>query len=910
MRPTHRGRGLVACGIALLVAGFPTGAAAAAPAAARSPAPTWTWFEAEDAPESGNDELSGGGMIWVAPGGAIRKSVRIPADGTYSLWIRKFWNPQSIRWRIGADAGPREVRESTLSDLLILDGDPGRRVGWFNAGTVSLAAGEHRFQVEPLPDETRTTAYDCFLLTSAGFVPRGKLKPGEKAVLDQPGWFAFEPDPDPFTDSPLDLRHLNENSAGDDGFIRVRDEEFVHEKSGRPARFWAVNVGMGFVASAPGDLAIFARGMAKRGVNMVRVHGPIYATEGPRFGTVDTRRIAQLHAFAAALKREGIYTALSIYFPLWVAPGPDHPDFPGYTRGQHPFGLPYFSAAFQRLYREWWRALLVPVNPATGLAFKDDPAIAFAEMINEDSTLFWTFNPADPTRSNLPEPQRALLERRFGDWLRKRHPAQPSLAAIRDEVWQGTASPQDQLEAGRVGIRPLWEIFNRRTPRDRDTARFLTELMTDFHRETRDFLKQELGYRGLVYGSNWKTASPRYLDPLDKHANAVGDFFDRHGYLGGLHEGPNAAWNLETRQRYDDRSALLFRRPGGTGDDFDNPVFDLIYNGRPSVITEINWPLPNRFRADMVPFGACYGAVQGTDGIFWFAAGSPAWDGLPGKFSIQTPTVLGQFPAAALIYRRGLVKTAPRVVDLAVSVKSLLDLEGTPVPAPQNFDALRGQDIPPGGMLTNASAIDSLAFLVGRVGLDLVESGATRSHVVELSPWLDRTARKVQSHGRDLELDWGLGLLSLRAGSAQGAAGFLRAAGSRELPDLIVASPLEYGAILVVSLDDEPLGRSRRMLVQVASEEQPWRWATDAPTGPRTITHRGTGPLLVRNFAGTVRFRRAATERWVATPLDYNGYPEGPGIALDAEHPLELLPATPYYLVQPEADRALPARTP
>ena len=44
----------------------------------------------------------------------------------------------------------------------------------------------------------------------------------------------------------------------------------------------------------------------------------------------------------------------------------------------------------------------------------------------------------------------------------------------------------------------------------------------------------------------------------------------------------------------------IFRTADGAGDDFGNPLFDLIYQRRPSTITEVNWPLPNRYRADMI----------------------------------------------------------------------------------------------------------------------------------------------------------------------------------------------------------------------------------------------------------------------------------------------------------------------
>ncbi|MBK9140398.1 MAG: hypothetical protein IPM17_16830 [Verrucomicrobia bacterium] len=866
-------------------------------AAEVEPAPAtkgWVWFEAETAGGETGPELSANAMIWVGPGASVQRNVSIPAAGNYQLWVRKFWNPQAFRWRVGAADTWKESREQSLTDLVLLGGNPGRRVGWANVGTVTLQPGAHTFRLEVLPGDANTTAYDCFLLTREPFTPRGKLKPDEKQQIAQPGWFAFQPDPDPFSFSPIDLRSLNEREAGERGFIRAQGEDFVHEKTGEPARFWAVNVGMDFAARAKSELDTFARAMAKRGVNLVRVHGPIYTGSGPDFGRVNTNRVAQLHYFVRALKREGIYTSLSIYFPLWVRLGPENTDFPGYSGGQHPFALLYFNPAFQQLYREWWRYLLTTPNPHTGLALKDDPAVALAEMYNEDSTLFWTFNP-DAANSNLPAPQRALLEKRFGDWLLAKYPGQ-TLAQIRASRWGNVTSPHDDFAAGRVGFRGLWSVFNDRNRRDQETARFLTELMLDFHRATYAYLKSDLGFRGLVYCSNWKTASDKYLDPLDKYANSVADCFDRHGYFGGLHEGANAAWNIEPNQTYDDRSALKFRSADGAREDFSNPIFDLIHQRQPSIITEINWPLPNRYRADMILAGAAYGALQGSDALCWFAAGATTWDSLPGKFSVQTPVVLGQFPGAALLYRRGLVKTGPRVVDLQLAVDDLYALKGTPLPAPQNFDQLRGDDVPPGGIITNASAIDSLAFLVGRVGADFITNGPPQSQITDLSPFVDRPAKRVRSHTGELEWDWGLGRLTINAPAAQGVAGFLAGGGRVELSGLSIESPLEYGEVLLVALDEKPIGESARLLLQVASEELPYQWATSPATGRRTITHRGAPPLMVRDFAGTVTLKRSDAASLTVTPLDFNGYrlPGNP----DRADAFTLRPDAGYYLIE------------
>lgn len=867
---------------------------AAVSIAAPPSGPKWVWFEAEGSfGGESNVALSADRMTWVGPDGSVQKSVNIPSAGDYTLWVRKFWNPQAIRWRVGTGDW-QEVRSASLTDLILLDGNAGRRVGWFNAGSAALVAGTQNFRLEVLTGDSNTTAYDCFLLTREGFTPRGKLKPDEGSGVAEPGWFAFEPASDPLTYSPIDLRFLNERLAGEHGFIRTRGPDFIHEGTGEAVRFWAVNVGLGFVNSADADLDLFARAMAKRGVNLVRIHGAAYEDSGANFGQVKPELVARVHYFIHALKREGIYSSLSIYFPLWVTLGPENTDFPGYN-GQHPFALPYFSEPFQPLYQNWWRGLLEPINPHTGIALKDDPAVAMLEMINEDSTLFWTFDPNEGASGNIPDPQRAILEKRFGDWLLAKYPG-VTLSQIRNVRWQGLATSQDDFAAGRVGFRPLWNIANERRPRDRDTAQFLTELMKDWHTAIYHFLKQDLGSRALVYCSNWKTASEQYLDPLDKYANSVGDFFDRHGYFGGRHEGNNASWNIEPGQRYDDRAAVKFRNAAGTGDDFGNPLWDLGYNDRPSTITEINWPLPNRYRADMVVLGAAYGALQGSDAIFWFAAGEPTWQGLPGKFAIQTPGVLGQFPATALIYRQGLVRTGQRVVDIDLGVDDLYALKGTPLPAPQNFDSLRGNDVPPGATLTNVSVIDSLAFLVGGVNVNFIENGTPQSQVRDLSPYIDRPAKRVVSETGELRWDWDAGLVTLNAPAAQGATGFLGAAGSIQLDRLEIESPLEYGSVVLVAMDGKPIAESARLLLQVASEEKPWQWETETATGLRTITNRGTVPLLVREMAGTVRLKRADAASLTVTPLDANGYRVGPPINGAAE--ITLLPDRLYYLVE------------
>ena len=93
------------------------------------------------------------------------------------------------------------------------------------------------------------------------------------------------------------------------------------------------------------------------------------------------------------MKAEGIYSHFSIYFPLWLKPKPETPWLTGYDGRKPPFAALFFNTDFQKLYREWWKALLLTPDPSTGTRLIDDPAVAGLEIINEDSYLFWTFNP-------------------------------------------------------------------------------------------------------------------------------------------------------------------------------------------------------------------------------------------------------------------------------------------------------------------------------------------------------------------------------------------------------------------------------------------------------------------------------------------------------------------------------------
>jgi hypothetical protein len=324
---------------------------------------------------------------------------------------------------------------------------------------------------------------------------------------------------------------------------------------------------------------------------------------------------------------------------------------------------------------------------------------------------------------------------------------------------------------------------------------------------------------------------------------------------------------------------------------------DMRYNNLPSTITEIGWLMPNQFRAEFPLLAAAYGLLQGSDGFFFFVNDQVGWEAPLGKFTIASPVTQGQFPATALIYRKGLLKAGKAVVNLSLKVNDLLQLRGAPIPAPQNLDAFRAKDIPPGQTLETdkVDSFDPLAFLVGKVNVNFT-TDAQPSQVTELSSYIDRTAKTVRSSTGELLWNYDKGLVTVNAPQVQAVTGFLQPAGTLELNDVTIASQMPYGTIILVALDNQPIAVSRRLLLQVMSEEQNLGWQTSGEP-PKTIQSIGSAPILVRTLSGDITFKRSDAKTLKVTALDANGKPIA---TIGNAKQFQVLPDQFYYLIQSE----------
>jgi hypothetical protein len=862
--------------------------------AAESTFPASTWLAPANDRE--RDALSGGGWLTraeaSAEGPSAAYAIEVPEAGRYDLWVRAF-GATAMRWRF--DGGEWQTFDGGQGvGRLALDirGDRYLAAAWFRVGAADLRSGAHRFEFALADAPKPATGLDAFLLIRAAFHPRGARPPGGKYGRAPDGWFPFEPDRDGFAPSPLDLSHLNEAEAGSRGRVTRRGDRLVFEKTGEEVRFWGVTACSPVWMMDPADMDYLARRLAKHGVNAVRLHA------APYYETGDGPQTRGIHALVAALKRRGIYVGIN-----WYCSACNHASaawgVPALEEGKFPFGHHFFHEPTLERYRSWGRNLLAARNPHTGLSLAEDPAVAFVELIDEDNLFFYTFAPERMNPATRPE-----LERRFGNWAARRYGSVEKAL----DAWGTGPAPKYAADASAEGRLALysaallggadWAAAQRNPRRAGDQLRFMVELSREFYAGMRDWLRRETGYAGLVVGTNWKTADERVLGPLDKYADMTLDLTARNTYFADP-TGPTRFHPWNVGMAYRDASLLLAPEQGLT--------MHVQYNDWPHLMTEGGYSMPNRFRTEEPLLMASCASLQGIDGLFPFVVeGDTAL--MMNKWPIQTAATMGQYPAAALIYRLGYAAEAPVVVREALRLDDLYAFRGAAGSQPLGLDDIQSRHVPEGADVERASGeIDPLAFYVGRVVRDVAENPGPPVLAREALAGIDRAAKTVRSATGEVRLDYGRGLLTLDSARAQGAAGFLAAAGAIELGVLRIASGNEYGAVVLVSLDGQPLDRSRRMLLQAMTEERNFGWETKpvrvplgkgggTPEDALEITDLGGPPIVVRDIAGDVRLRRSDAAALQVTALDFNGSPLAPAGTADG---FRLRRDALYYVVEP-----------
>ena len=744
-------------------------------------------------------------------------------SGSYNFWARMnpvadpkaSYNLNGVGWQ------QIDFSSSTDRRNLARDGKPDMRyIAWIKIGKVDLKQGSNTLKFKFSSPNNNFGSLDCFYLTTTTYSPLGKRKPGSGGSgsdADE-GMWAFEPDFDAFSDkSLLDLSYLNTPIKNSNPFITInKDGDFMN--GSKPIRFWALNAyaqnNMDFE-----ELKRHGHWLAKRGVNMVRWHGHVATDtikEDTKLEDVNKQALDDSFKLVAAMKANGIYTCLSPYWGSHTKKkaswGLDHIDNDNLS------AVVFWDSKVQNAYKGWLKALYTTKNPYTGIALKDDPAVAIIQYQNEDSMLFYTMQ---RVKGQVREDLKVL----FGKFIVKKYGSY--VAAYK--AWGGRKLKGDDPNNDKLDLEIVWELTQIRSnsgqeQRKSDQLEFYTKLMYNFNKKMADYLRNELGCKQIINAGNWRTADDVRMLDCERYSYDANEVIGCNRYKSTTHNGPKSGYLIMPGDTYANKSVLL--NPTAL------PVSLKQIKGKAMIIPESTWVPPEKYQAEGTILTAAYSSLNGVDTLFWFAHGKPEWDIPFGKWSVGSPMIIGQFPAAALIYRQGYVERGKPVV---IESRPFEDMWARKVPLiseSQAYDPNR--DTSDNSDMTVDSLVTPLAFLVGPVEVVYGEK-QTKSYVADLAKYINKQTKTVNSITGQLSMDYGKGVFKLNAPKAQGAAGWLAKEGLVKLSDVMIKSANEYSAVTVVSMDGAPISSAKKILVQIGTYNRPYEFEEV----PANITRKG-----------------------------------------------------------------------
>jgi hypothetical protein len=726
---------------------------------------------------------------------------------------------------------------------------------------------------------------------------------GSYAQLPKNGW-SFAYPADNFTDNALlDLRYLNENIAGENGFIQLSaDGNSFQTENGTPVRFWSINGGDGTKSMSDADLAKFARFLAKMGVNMIRYHGSINPT-GANINEVDKTDVTAIWRMVAAMKKEGIYSTIS---PFWAhfghmgEPKLSGWGIPGYTGSDDLWGVMFFSDTLKNAYKQWVKYLYTEKNSFTGIALKDDPAVGLIQVKNEDGLFWWTV-------SSMKEGFMYIVRQKYYQWAVAKY---GSPAAVKT-AWSNASESKDNWTSGELGLYNIWDATQPQTggkaKRISDQIQFLTETQQNFYAEMHDYYRS-LGCKQLINSNNWKTADATLLFDAERYTNTACEVIAVNRYYDPGHVGPNAGWRIDPGDYYVGKSVLF--------EPHKLPVNIKQVAGHPMLVTESAWNLPHKYQAEGPFLVSAFMSLTGVDSYYWFSPTSAAfdpnpyftWANLPGgqhpmhRWTISTPGQLAMFPANALIFRKGLISEGSTVVHEERTLASIYERKMPLISEENSFDPNRDSysNINP----AKETAVSPLAHLAGKIEVvyDSVISGSVVSS--EISDNIDYQTKIIKAVNDQIEWDYKNGVCVVNAPSAKGVCGFVKSKQSFNLNDVIIETTNDYLTVNIVAMDGKPVGESSKMLIQAGTVYQPTAWtetATAFEQNGKTVSgykieNTGRMPWKCANTMATVKIKNKGLN--LASLLDAAGYAKSMVNIVDEGEFVKIeLPANAMYVM-------------
>lgn len=443
--------------------------------------------------------------------------------------------------------------------------------------------------------------------------------------------------------SPLDFSTIFKNPpAGSEGPVRISPAgHFVVGPKDTPRR---LRFHCGSLAWSPASGSfpdkktadIYARQLRMQGYNLARFHFADATLMSARLHDFDFNpiQVDRLHYLLAALKRNGIYWMFDV---LTSQNGAIGGVFPHRWIDKH--NLKLRLHVDDKARRHWARLakkMLATKNPYTGLAPIKDPALALVITTNENGLEFVSI--LEEIRTGK-KGYAQILQPAFNDYLRRRYKTDSALRS----AWGGL-STGESLKDGSV---KLPRRLSTRGPRMRDLQAFFQRTEDDTFEWSVKTLR-DLGYNGPVSAYNNWSITAAHLSRAKLPAVTMNAYHD-------------IVLDLSLGTSIEQSSSL------------SNDAWylrDLIgsrWHGRPFIVSEHNHLFWNRHRYESGLVSAAIAGLQDWDGLCRHGPGAidlTADTDLQHKRYIL-PYTIGLDPISrasetliALMFRRGDAKPA------------------------------------------------------------------------------------------------------------------------------------------------------------------------------------------------------------------------------------------------------------
>lgn len=489
----------------------------------------------------------------------------------------------------------------------------------------------------------------------------------------------------------LDFSDLLDAPAGTHGFVQSRDGHLYFE-DGKRARFLGFNLAARSNTPDHATAEKIAARLASLGVNVVRLHAadaPIgdepgswsSCREAPLldYESGTTRRfhpvgLDRFDYFAAQLKSRGIYLHIDLLVARVFLPG-DGVDAPMASCAKR---YAMYNEKLIALQKEYAKALLTHVNPYTGLALIDDPAVMTVQINNEESAIKGT----DPENHPFYENE---VRQKFNRFLLEKYGGREAL----EKAWTcGTAcalgADEDPAQGTVRGIdgsfyQPVSEPSGDwgDTPRYADFMEFGIRQNRTFYQEMKAYL-QGLGVKVPIVASNLVAGA------ADVYGHTDGDLMENNSYFNHpLLPLTEADTYLVTGpMEYVSTNPLTVQRGAGAmGTTLVSFGAIATVAGKPFALSEWNEYGEHPFHSTAFLHTVAYACLNDWDALILYnhhtsenSDDQPA-DEIRNIFDVYNdPAVICQWGHLAAVFLKGLISPAKRRVDVVYTQEDLLTL--------------------------------------------------------------------------------------------------------------------------------------------------------------------------------------------------------------------------------------------